>query len=60
MDQGWSVSCQQGQGRTLTIELSEFGRGNGFAAKDFTVATSTIFKVFVNEDNVETVITQVP
>ena len=45
---------------TLTIELSEFGRGNGFAAKDFTVATSTIFKVFVNEDNVETVITQVP
>ena len=45
---------------TLTIELSEFGSGNGFAAKDFTVATSTIFKVFVNEDNVETVITQVP
>ncbi len=45
---------------TLTIELSEFGRGNGFAAKDFTVATTTIFKVFVNEDNVETAITQVP
>ena len=45
---------------TLIIELSEFGRGNGFASKDFTVATSTIYKVFVNEDNVETVITQVP
>ena len=45
---------------TLTIELSEFGRGTGFASKDFTVATTTIFKVFVNEDNVETSITQVP
>ena len=46
---------------TLTIELSEFGKdGANFATKDFTVATSTIFKVFVNEDNVETAITQVP
>ena len=45
---------------TLTIELSEFGRDTDFSTKDFTVATSTIFKVFVNEENVEVAITQVP
>ena len=38
---------------TLEILLNEVGLGNGFATKEFTVATSVIYKSFVNEDNVE-------
>jgi hypothetical protein len=38
---------------TLEILLSEIGNGDGFAAKDFTIATSVIYKSFTNEDNVE-------
>jgi hypothetical protein len=42
---------------TLEIILNEVG---GFATKDFIIATSVIYKSFVNEDNVEVSITQVP
>jgi len=38
---------------TLEIVLNEVGAGNGFATKEFTIATSVIYKTFVNEDNVE-------
>ena len=38
---------------TLEIILNEVGNGDGFAVKDFTIATSVIYKTFVNEDNVE-------
>jgi hypothetical protein len=38
---------------TLEIILNEIGSGDGFAAKDFTIATSVIYKSFTNEDNVE-------
>ena len=44
---------------TLEIILNEVGLGNGFATKEFTIATSVIYKSFVNEDNVETTITTV-
>ncbi len=38
---------------TLEIILNEIGSGDGFASKDFTIATSVIYKTFTNEDNVE-------
>ena len=38
---------------TLEIILNEVGLGNGFATKEFTIATSVVYKSFVNEDNVE-------
>jgi hypothetical protein len=38
---------------TLEVILNETGAGNGFATKDFQIATSVIYKSFVNEDNVE-------
>ena len=41
---------------TLEIILNEVGLGNGFATKEFTIATSVIYKTFINEDNVETTI----
>ena len=41
---------------TLEIILNEVGLGNGFATKEFTIATSVIYKTFVNEDNIETAI----
>jgi hypothetical protein len=42
---------------TLEIILNETGAGDGFATKDFTIATSVIYKSFTNEDNVEVSIT---
>ena len=41
---------------TLEIILNEIGAGDGFATKDFTIATSVIYKTFTNEDNVEVAI----
>ena len=41
---------------TLEVILNEVGLGNGFATKEFTIATSVIYKSFVNEDNIETTI----
>jgi hypothetical protein len=38
---------------TLEVILNEVGLGNGFATKEFTIATSVIYKNFTNEDNVE-------
>ena len=38
---------------TLEIILNEVGNGDGFAVKDFTIATSVIYKNFTNADNVE-------
>jgi len=38
---------------TLEIILNETGAGDGFATKDFQIATSVIYKSFVNLDNVE-------
>jgi hypothetical protein len=37
----------------LEIILNEVGLGNGFATKEFTIATSVVYKTFVNSDNVE-------
>ena len=38
---------------TLEVLLNETGNGDGFSTKEFTIATSVIYKSFVNEDNVE-------
>ena len=38
---------------TLEVILSEVGNGDGFSTKDFQIATSVIYKSFINEDNVE-------
>ena len=38
---------------TLEIILNEVGLGNGFSTKEFTIATSVVYKTFINEDNVE-------
>ena len=45
---------------TLEIVLNEVGAGDGFGTKDFTIATSVVYKSFVNEDNVEVTIAQAP
>ena len=42
---------------TLEIILNEVGAGDGFATKDFQIATSVICKSFENDDNVEVSIT---
>ena len=38
---------------TIDILYNEIGNGDGFALKDFTVATTVIYKTFNNEENVE-------
>jgi hypothetical protein len=38
---------------TIDILLNEIGAGDGFAAKDFTIATSVVYQEFNNIDNVE-------
>ena len=45
---------------TLEILLNEVGLGNGFATKEFQIATSVVYKNFVNEDNVEVTIASAP
>ena len=41
---------------TIEVLLNEVGSGDGLSAKDFTIATSVIYKTFTNEDNVEVLI----
>ena len=38
---------------TIDILLNEVGAGDGFVSKDFLIATTTVYKVFANVDNVE-------
>ena len=38
---------------TIDVEFLEVGAGNGFATKEFVVATSTIYKIADIKDNVE-------
>lgn len=38
---------------TITLEYNEIGNGDGFALKDFVVATTTIAKITSIQDNVE-------
>ena len=38
---------------TIDILLNETGAGNGFATKEFVIATTTSYKTLVNDDNVE-------
>jgi hypothetical protein len=38
---------------TLEIVLNEIGAGDGFATKDFQIATSVVYKSFENDDNIE-------
>jgi hypothetical protein len=38
---------------TIDILLNEIGAGNGFATKEFVVATTTVYAIFNNNDNVE-------
>ena len=45
---------------TLEIILNEVGLGNGFATKEFQIATSVVYKNFTNEDNVEVSIASAP
>lgn len=44
----------------ITIQNSMFGRGDGLAIKDFKIGTSTVYKLFINEDNTEGTVTEVP
>ena len=39
---------------TIDVLLNETGAGDGFATKDFSIATSVVYKTFNNVDNVET------
>jgi hypothetical protein len=41
---------------TIDILLNETGAGNGFATKEFVIATTTTYKTLVNDDNVEVTI----
>jgi hypothetical protein len=41
---------------TIDILLNETGAGNGFATKEFVIATTTTYKTLVNNDNVEVTI----
>ncbi len=45
---------------TITIQDSMFGVGNGLALKEFVIATSTIYKIFINEENTEGVVPVAP
>ena len=45
---------------TLEIVLNEVGAGDGFGTKDFTIATSVVYKSFINEDNVEVSVAEAP
>jgi len=38
---------------TIDVLLNETGAGNGFATKEFVVATTTVYKTLTNQDNVE-------
>jgi hypothetical protein len=38
---------------TIDILLNEVGAGNGFATKEFVIATTTVYNTLVNNDNVE-------
>jgi hypothetical protein len=38
---------------TIDIVLNEIGAGDGFATKDFTIATSVVYKTMNNNENVE-------
>ena len=38
---------------TIDVLLNEIGNGDGFAAKDFTIASTVVYQTFNNEDNVE-------
>ena len=50
---GGSCKLDRIKAGTLEVILNEVGLGNGYATKEFTVATSVIYKSFVNEDNLE-------
>jgi hypothetical protein len=45
---------------TIDILLNETGAGNGFATKEFVIATTTTYKTLVNNDNVEVTISPPP
>ena len=45
---------------TITIQDSMFGVGNGLALKEFVIATSTVYKIFINEENTEGVVPVAP
>ena len=45
---------------TITIQDSMFGVGNSLALKEFVIATSTIYKIFINEENTEGVVPVAP
>jgi len=50
---GGACSLSRIKAGTLEVILNEIGSGSGFASKDFTIATSVIYKTFTNENNVE-------
>ena len=50
---GGACSLSRIKASVLEIILNEIGAGDGFSTKDFTIATSVIYKTFTNEDNVE-------
>lgn len=45
---------------TITIQDSMFGVGNSLAQKEFVIATSTTYKIFINEENTEGVVPVAP
>lgn len=53
---GGACTLQYIKAGILEIVLNEVGNGDGFATKDFNIATSVVYKTFTNEDNVEVAI----
>ena len=45
---------------TITIQDSMFGVANGLSLKEFVIATSTVYKIFINEENTEGVVPVAP
>ena len=57
---GGTCVLQQMDIGTLTIRLNEVGEGNGFATKEFVVATTVTSSVWNVTDNVEVTIVEAP
>jgi len=56
LSKGGSCEISRIKAGTIDVNLNTIGNGDGLAAKDFTIATSVIYKNFNNIDNVEELI----
>ena len=56
LTKGGSCILSRIRAGTISILLNEIGSGTGFSTKEFVVASSTVYKVLTNTDNVEVTI----